>query len=233
MALAASRHVESFWTRDRTCVLCIGRWILNHWTTREVLPLLWAPPFSVLHPNPLSPSTVYNLASAGEWTPVAVHPIFPVFVSSGNTGFLVCLWGEDLDPASGPRSWVLYLWCLSLRPWLAHVHGLGLPLCSQSTSFWLKHRGNCPFYGLLGESLGSSAPALVRRGSCPLVMASPVPFPIMPSIYGYGPPPHLRCQSGPDPDPLLPWDLIWPSFYLRVKKLHSYTSIEIFSMILE
>ena len=23
-------------TRDWTCVLCIGRWILNHWTTREV-----------------------------------------------------------------------------------------------------------------------------------------------------------------------------------------------------
>ena len=23
-------------TRDQTCVLCIGRWILNHWTTREV-----------------------------------------------------------------------------------------------------------------------------------------------------------------------------------------------------
>ena len=23
-------------TRDQTCVLCIGRWILNHWTTRQV-----------------------------------------------------------------------------------------------------------------------------------------------------------------------------------------------------
>ena len=22
-------------TRDQTCVPCIGRWILNHWTTRE------------------------------------------------------------------------------------------------------------------------------------------------------------------------------------------------------
>jgi len=27
----------SSWTRDPTCVSCIGRWILNHWTTREVL----------------------------------------------------------------------------------------------------------------------------------------------------------------------------------------------------
>ena len=27
----------SFQSRDWTCVPCIGRWILNHWTTREVL----------------------------------------------------------------------------------------------------------------------------------------------------------------------------------------------------
>ena len=26
-------------TRDQTCVLCIGRRILNHWTTRDVLPV--------------------------------------------------------------------------------------------------------------------------------------------------------------------------------------------------
>ena len=26
----------SFQTRDRTCTSCIGRWSLNHWTTREV-----------------------------------------------------------------------------------------------------------------------------------------------------------------------------------------------------
>ena len=36
MGLVAPRHVESSWTRDRTLVPCIGRWILNHWTTREV-----------------------------------------------------------------------------------------------------------------------------------------------------------------------------------------------------
>ena len=40
-AVAAHRfscpqHVESSQTRDRTCVLCIARWILNPWTTREV-----------------------------------------------------------------------------------------------------------------------------------------------------------------------------------------------------
>ena len=33
----APQHMESSWTRDLTCVPCIGRQILNHWTTREVL----------------------------------------------------------------------------------------------------------------------------------------------------------------------------------------------------
>ena len=35
--LAALRHVESSWTRNRTHVPCIGRGILNHQATREVL----------------------------------------------------------------------------------------------------------------------------------------------------------------------------------------------------
>ena len=35
--LAALWHVGSSRTRDPTCVSCIGRWILNYWTTREVL----------------------------------------------------------------------------------------------------------------------------------------------------------------------------------------------------
>ena len=30
------RHVGSSWTRDQTCVPCIGRQILIHWTTKEV-----------------------------------------------------------------------------------------------------------------------------------------------------------------------------------------------------
>ena len=32
----ALQHVESSGTRDQTCVLCIGRWILNHWTNSKV-----------------------------------------------------------------------------------------------------------------------------------------------------------------------------------------------------
>ena len=36
MGLVALKHVESSQTRDQTHVSCIGRWILNHGTTREV-----------------------------------------------------------------------------------------------------------------------------------------------------------------------------------------------------
>ena len=35
--LVALWHVRSSWTRDWTHVPCIGRWMVNHWTTREVL----------------------------------------------------------------------------------------------------------------------------------------------------------------------------------------------------
>ena len=34
--LLAPWHVGSSWPRDQTRVPCTGRWILNHWTTREV-----------------------------------------------------------------------------------------------------------------------------------------------------------------------------------------------------
>ena len=34
---SAPQHVGSPKTRDHTCVPCTGRWILNQWTTREVL----------------------------------------------------------------------------------------------------------------------------------------------------------------------------------------------------
>ena len=40
MCLVVLWHVESPWTRDETSILCIGRWILDHWTTREVLSVV-------------------------------------------------------------------------------------------------------------------------------------------------------------------------------------------------
>ena len=55
VGLVASGHVASSQTRDRTSVPCIGRQILNHWTTREVLTLFFIlydfslTPFSLLY----------------------------------------------------------------------------------------------------------------------------------------------------------------------------------------
>ena len=37
--LVALWHVGSSWTRDLTSVPCIGRWILNHWITRVIIPI--------------------------------------------------------------------------------------------------------------------------------------------------------------------------------------------------
>ena len=34
--LSCLKHAKSFQTRDRTYIPCVGRQILNHWTTREV-----------------------------------------------------------------------------------------------------------------------------------------------------------------------------------------------------
>ena len=36
MGLVVPRHVESSWTRNRTCVPCASRWTPNHWTIRDV-----------------------------------------------------------------------------------------------------------------------------------------------------------------------------------------------------
>ena len=35
MGLAALQHVGPYQTKDQTCIPCIGRHILNHWTTRD------------------------------------------------------------------------------------------------------------------------------------------------------------------------------------------------------
>ena len=54
--LVAMRHVGSSQSRDQTCVPCIGRWILNHWTTRETPSLVFCS--SSLIPTELSISAL-------------------------------------------------------------------------------------------------------------------------------------------------------------------------------
>ena len=40
-SLVALLHVTSSQTRDQTSIPCLGRQILNHWTTKEVLKVLF------------------------------------------------------------------------------------------------------------------------------------------------------------------------------------------------
>ena len=40
--LVVLKYVEFSLTRDQTHVLCIGRWILNQWTTREILSWIFS-----------------------------------------------------------------------------------------------------------------------------------------------------------------------------------------------
>ena len=60
MDFVAPQHVESSWILDGTCVLCIGRQILNHSTPREVLfnvfLLLTVEPIGCLKADPAIPS---------------------------------------------------------------------------------------------------------------------------------------------------------------------------------
>ena len=51
--LSCPQHVGSSWIRDWTCVAFIGRWILNHWTMKELLP--WCS-FVYKHAFGLSPT---------------------------------------------------------------------------------------------------------------------------------------------------------------------------------
>ena len=49
MGFSCPQNVESSWTRDRTCVPCIGRQILCHWATREVPKLCFKSPPLVIY----------------------------------------------------------------------------------------------------------------------------------------------------------------------------------------
>ena len=59
MGLVTPRRMESSQIRDQTQVPCVGRWILNHWTTREV------PRMGVLKDQTLKK---YVAAIAAVWT---------------------------------------------------------------------------------------------------------------------------------------------------------------------
>ena len=92
MALAVPRHVESSWTRDRTCVPCIGRWILNHWITREV-PKLHTD-HKVLPTCQLSEEAGVHLRLCPSW------PLNPTKVASDKLN-----WIPDWPWSQAPAPW--------------------------------------------------------------------------------------------------------------------------------
>ena len=59
--LVTPQHVGSSGTRDQTHVPCMGRWILNHWTTREILSFYWVT--NMLNSEAIQKSKIHCLLS--------------------------------------------------------------------------------------------------------------------------------------------------------------------------
>ena len=60
-SLVTPQHEGSSGTRDRTHVPCMGRWILNHWTTREILSFYWVT--NMLNSEAIQMSKIHSLLS--------------------------------------------------------------------------------------------------------------------------------------------------------------------------
>ena len=109
--LAAPWYVGSSQTRDRTCVPCVGRHILNHWTTREA-PLVH-----------LFPRLLRTVPSQGRSDFVSLPRLLSIYV--GNS--LSLPQGShppDSDstlPHPSPSRPCGSSWLISM-PWLRAVH---------------------------------------------------------------------------------------------------------------
>ena len=67
MDLVALQHVESPPTRDQTCVSCIGRQVVNHWTTKEIpIFFFFCCDFSVIYGTSLVAQTVKRQSTMQE-----------------------------------------------------------------------------------------------------------------------------------------------------------------------
>ena len=81
MGLVAPRHMGSSWTRNETHDACIHKWILKHWTTKEV-PLLpislryWSFSKTSLTSTNYSIFKLKSLFSPPSLRPIYLTPIF-------------------------------------------------------------------------------------------------------------------------------------------------------------
>ena len=101
MGLVASWHVKCSWTRDRTCIPCIGRWILKQWTTREVLVRT----FKIYS---LSNFCVYHLSNTVKYSHFAVYSIPRVSLSLILDSHFIASWEYwfGVEIGGGEGSWM-------------------------------------------------------------------------------------------------------------------------------
>ena len=93
--VAISSFRASSWPRDRTCISCIGRWILYHWTTWETPRILYVPPVHhFLNPQPLAATDPFSFHSfpfsrmSCSWN----HTVCNLFRLASFTYFTVFSW---------------------------------------------------------------------------------------------------------------------------------------------
>ena len=148
MSLVSLRHVGSSRTRDWTQVPRIGSWILNHWTTRDVLVL----DFLRNNGNIILIKESYALIWATLWTPLSMgfsrheywsglsYPPPGDLPNQGSNPSLFCLLTAGrffTTSATWEAHYIHYssvtttlsnqLW--SVEEWTNHVFSLGAHLC--------------------------------------------------------------------------------------------------------
>ena len=140
-------------TREKTRVLCIARWILNHWTTREVTNLFYIPPISgiryylafcvwLISLSKMSLKSInivaYGSESVSCWvvsnsfvTPWTVARQAPLPMEFSRQEY----WSRLLFSTPGGSSWPRDQTCilLCLLDWQAD----SLPLCHVGNPLWL------------------------------------------------------------------------------------------------
>ena len=78
--ISCLQYVESSQTRDRTCVSCIGRWILYNWANREALDVYL---IHASHRQEERPTMIIPFLQLWKWTLLSLHPRMQKLTSPG------------------------------------------------------------------------------------------------------------------------------------------------------
>ena len=150
MGWIAPRHVGSSLTRDQTCISCIGRQILNHWTTREVQTVIVLIKASTGSSSANSKPGFADMAVMEILLPMLISVVLtlcdPMDGSRSGSSVQEILQARLLEWAAMPsllrgsapsRDWtcisrIFYASCIG-RQVLYHSRYLGSPKCSPSS----------------------------------------------------------------------------------------------------